>query len=94
MIDEELSRMISDTIGEWATYFSNAGDIQRRIAELDVERAALEERAEEQATLCDKAAEELRGLVADLSDDDARAAYAIMAPYVGTALADKIVVGE
>lgn len=68
MIEEALVGEISRQLEVWAAAYRNIDSLNKSMTELDVQRAVLEEKAENEFAVKERAMAEIHGLLADVED--------------------------
>lgn len=68
MIEDALMGELSRQLGVWAAAFRNIDAINKSIAELDAQRAVLEEKAENEFSVKERAVAEIQGLLSEVEE--------------------------
>lgn len=70
MIEESVREEVSRQLEIWAGAYKNVDALNKSIAELDAQRAVLEEKCENESCIRDRAAVEISSLIEDIEDNE------------------------
>jgi hypothetical protein len=85
LLDRRTRERLSDAMGAWSAASQNIIGLQRKLSEIDIERAAVEDRLVEQEKLRDNAAALVNETLEDVDEtkENVDEVEAILAPFIG-----------